>query len=93
MGAKPELKPSAYFLLSMRYMSPAITLQTVIADYFPHLEIEEAKRRANKCTLPFPTFKADESRKAPHMVNISDLAAWLDSQHSKAADDYHKLND
>lgn len=78
------------FILAMRYRKPVITLLDVIKDYLPHLDIGTANRQANACKLPFPAFRPAGS-KSQWLVNVSDLAAWLDKEREKAANDWHKL--
>lgn len=83
---------SALSMLMFRYQSPVATLEQVISDFFIHLSIEEANRRASKQTLPFPVFKAEASRKAPYLVSIESLAQYLDQQAKIAADDYAAMH-
>ncbi len=79
------------FLLAARYKKPAIFLEDVILDFMPHLTIDAANRRANKQTLPFPVFRSD-SGKSPWLVNISDLAAYLESRRDAAKRDWTAMN-
>ena len=86
-------KPTTEFILTMRYQSTVITLDDAIKHYMPHLTIDHARRKAQEQTLPFPVFKADKnSRKAPYLVRIEALAAWLDSAANEAQDDWEKVN-
>lgn len=78
--------------LVMRYGSPVIKLQTAIEDYLPHIGLAQAKVRAAKHELPFPAFKDAKSKKAQYFVNVMDVAAWLDREHERAADEWAKLN-
>ncbi|WP_314338383.1 pyocin activator PrtN family protein [Acinetobacter guillouiae] len=82
----------ASFLLAMKYKSPVVTLDTVIADFMPHLKIETAKKRASKQDLPFPAFKAEESVKSQWLVNITDVAMWLNKQRENSAKDWKNMH-
>lgn len=80
------------FMLLMRYRSPIITLDQTVKDWLPHISPEVAKRRANVQSLPFPVFRADNSKKSPWLVNLADLAAWLEKSQAEAARDWQKVN-
>ncbi len=74
--------------LFMRYRSMAVELMTIIADYYPHLSKAEALRKANNQDFPFSVFKIDKSKRAPFLVHVKDFANVLDTEYSKAAQDY-----
>ncbi|OAM43875.1 pyocin activator PrtN family protein [Eikenella halliae] len=80
------------FMLALRYRAPVISLETACADFMPHLSIEVARRRAKVQTLPFPVFQADKSQKTTFFVNVSDLAAWLESSREQAAETWMKMH-
>ncbi len=65
-----------------------IELMTVIADYYPHLSKAEALRKANNQEFPFSVFKIDQSKRAPFLVRVEDLANLLDTEYSKASKDF-----
>ena len=79
-------------MLALRYRAPVIPLETACADFMPHLSIEVARRRAKVQTLPFPVFQADKSQKTTFFVNVSDLAAWLESSREPAAETWMKMH-
>ena len=87
-----DLKPNALTLLMFRYQSPYIPLERVIEDFFTHLSLEVAKRRAVKQDLPFPVFRAEKSAKAPYLVCIEELALYLDKQAEIANQDFKNMN-
>lgn len=89
---KPTSIPSTSFVLAMKYQKTTILLDDVIKEYMPHISIEYAKRRAQKQALPFPVFRAEDTKKSPYFVNVSDLANWLDSQTEKGRSEWHKVN-
>lgn len=79
-------------MLFLRYKSPVVALNAIIADYLPHLNTDTARKKANKCSLPFPTFRTDKSSQAEHFVNLSDLAMWLEQEREQARQDWHAMN-
>lgn len=80
------------FMLLMKYRKPVISLSDLLPDYLPHLTIEQANKRANKCTLPFPAFKSD-GRNSPFYVRLSDVAFWLESIQKESKKDWQAMND
>ena len=82
----------ATFLLAMKYKTPVVTLEKVIADFMPNLKIETAKKRANKQDLPFPVFKAEENAKAQWLVNITDIALWLHQRRETSVQDWNNMH-
>ena len=83
---------NSFHVLMIRYSSPVVSLETIIKDYFTHMKIEDANRRANKMDLPFPVFKSEDSKKAKWMVNIVQFAAYLDRQSEIANQDFIMMN-
>ncbi|VXA84824.1 Pyocin activator protein PrtN [Acinetobacter sp. 8I-beige] len=74
--------------LFMKYRSMTIELMIIVADYYPHLSKAEALRKANNQEFPFSVFKIDQSKRAPFLVHIKDLADILDSKYSEASKDF-----
>lgn len=79
------------FLLAMRYRKPVITLAEAVKDYLPHMDEKLAFRRASACQLPFPAFRP-AGAKSVWLVNVADLARWLDTERDKAANDWKKIH-
>lgn len=86
------LQFNSFHVLMIRYSSPVVPLETIVNDFFTHMKIEEANRRANKMELPFPVFKSEETKKAKWMVNIVQFAAYLDRQSEIANQDFKEMN-
>ena len=86
------LQFNSFHVLMIRYSSPVVPLEMIINDYFSHMKIEEANRRANKLDLPFPVFKSEESKKAKWLVNLTQFAAYLDKQSAIAAQDFKAMH-
>lgn len=74
--------------LFMKYRSITVELMIVISDFYPHLSKAEALRKANNQEFPFSVFKIDQSKRAPFLVHIKDLANILDSKYSEASRDF-----
>ena len=74
--------------LFMKYRSMTVELMTIVSDYYPHLSKAEALRKANNQEFPFSVFKIDQSKRAPFLVHIKDLAVVLDKKYSEASKDY-----
>lgn len=80
------------FLLMMRYRSPIVTLEEILKDYFPHLTLASANKRAAKQAFPFPVFKAESSNKAPYLVNLTDFAYYLNEESQKSKVDWNNMH-
>lgn len=64
-------------LAAMFGMNPFISLEEV-CDEFLLLSYSTALRKARLNELPFPTLRLGDSQKSPRMVNIDDLAEFVD---------------
>lgn len=82
------LKLNTIDYLFIKYRSMTVELMTIIADYYPHLSKAEALRKANNQEFPFSVFKIDQSKRAPFLVHVKDLADILDKQYSEASKDF-----
>lgn len=89
MGAAKKIEEPVdiSFLLMLKYKKPVVSLEELLPDYLPHLTLDQAYKRANKCSLPFPAFKSDGA-KSPFYVNLSDVVLWLQSEQEKAKKDW-----
>nr|WP_180110548.1 pyocin activator PrtN family protein [Acinetobacter sp. YH12098] len=79
-------------MLFARYLSPVVPLENVIEDYLSHMSLEIAKRKAVKQELPFPVIRLGEKQKASWMVNLADLAAYIDHRTAVAQHDHKAMN-
>lgn len=86
-----EPRLSTYTILMLRYMSPVVPLENVVQDYMS-ISIEIAKRKAIKQELPFPVIRLGEKQKAAWMVNLADLALYIDQQTALAQQDHKAMN-
>ena len=60
----------------------------VAKDYYPHISKAEVLRKANNQEFPFSVFKIDQSKRAPFLVHIKDLADALDKERESASKTY-----
>ncbi|WP_218697755.1 pyocin activator PrtN family protein [Acinetobacter harbinensis] len=74
--------------LFIKYRSMTVELMTIVSDYYPHLSKAEALRKANNQEFPFSVFKIDQSKRAPFLVHVKDLADILDKQYLEASKDF-----
>lgn len=77
-------------MLFLRYKLPIVSLEIIVADYLPHMNINTANKKAARCNLPFPAFKIDGG-KGKYFVNISDVAKWLDKLQKEAKSDWQNM--
>lgn len=73
------MSPTELQLLAL-HRAPAVCLDAICEGYLS-MNRETARAAAALNRLPFPTFRLHESRKAPVMVKVSDLAAHIDGVH------------
>ena len=83
-----SLKLNTIDYLFIKYRSMTVELITIVTDYYPHLSKAEALRKANNQEFPFSVFKIDQSKRAPFLVHVKDLADILDKQYSEASKDF-----
>lgn len=79
------------FLLMAQFNKPILELSEVCTTYL-NIEKKEAYSLALKQNLPFPVFRCG-SQKSPWLVNINDLATWLDNEREKAKKDWKAVQD
>ena len=79
------IKPSTYFALLAEYGTPHVPLIDVAKKYFG-LDEPKAKHKAARADYPFPIFRAG-GQKSPWLVDIADLADYLDKVKNKTKQD------
>jgi len=70
----------------------AVPLEEVASKYLGTTDKITLSRKARSGQLPFPAFRAEQSQKAPWLVNINDLAAYLDKERDKANNDWQQAH-
>jgi hypothetical protein len=77
----PLTKTEMQLLVTLK--TPTVSLASISQQYLG-LAPQRAHEYALINQLPFPTFRLTDSKRAPRMVYVSDLAAHIDSQHERA---------
>lgn len=73
------------FLLMAQYEGRAvIPAETVRADYFPHLKLEQFLRKMGSGEIKLPLVRMEVSQKAAKGVHLQDLANYLDERRKAA---------
>jgi hypothetical protein len=71
------------------HKSPVVRLDEICATHL-NLGAQEARRLAALNLLPVPTFKLRESKKAPYMVKVTDLATYIDQSAGQAREQWER---
>lgn len=79
------------FMLMAEYNGKAAVELKDVCDKFG-LNSKTANERASRSALPVPVFRLESSQKAPWMVHLTDLAAWIDRSRNEAAAEWAKLH-
>ncbi len=79
------------FALMTEFGTAHIPITTVGAKYFGYSD-SEAKRTATNNGYPFPVFRAG-SNKSPWVVDVAELAAYLDQCREKAQQEFKAARD
>lgn len=74
------------FLLMAEFEAAYIPLEQIAPKYLG-MDERTWKRAASTQSLPFPVFRAG-SQKAPWLVNVNELARYLDAQEAAAKKDW-----
>lgn len=80
------LSPTELRLLAL-HRSTALRLDDICETYLG-ISAVTARKHAALNTLPFPTFRASDSAKAPLLVEVRDLADHLDRAAASARDSW-----
>ena len=69
-------------LLRVQFDTLRPTVDQVMAKYFPNITSRKHfLREVKQGRINLRVSKAYDSRKAPYVVQLDDLATWLDAQH------------
>jgi len=80
------------FALLARFESPTVRLKDISEEFFGYTP-KTAEDKAKGQDLPVPTFKLRNSERSPTLVNIKDLAAFIDKQHALAKSDWDLIQE
>ena len=76
---------STMYLLMAEFGSRMMIPLEELAQSVLGMSVNTAKRRAKSCELPFPVVKLNDSQKAPYLVNIQDLATYVENRCTAAS--------
>ena len=77
------------FLMAYEYGSTTVPLARC-AELFGYSP-DEAAKRAARAALPVPVFRCG-SQKSPWLVNVEDLADYIESQRRQALEEWRRVN-
>lgn len=80
------------FALLARFESPIVALKDISGEFLG-LTPKTAEQRAKAQSLPFPTFKLRDSERSPSLVNVQDLAAYIESQYAVSRKDWDLIQE
>lgn len=66
--------------LQRQFATPCPSLEAVRAEYFPHLNERQLLRKIRSGSINLRITQHDRSQRAPRVVYLHDLAAYLDAQ-------------
>lgn len=69
-----------------------IPLDQAVADYFPHLDSKKFIRKVTDGDIRLPIVTAEASQRSAKMIDLRDLAEWLDQQRQAVHDKIAKLH-
>jgi hypothetical protein len=78
------------FALLARFASPVVALKD-ISNEFLGLTPKTAEQKAKAQDLPFPTFKLRDSERSPSLVNVNDLATYMEGQYALSRKDWDAI--
>ncbi|MCG7551967.1 pyocin activator PrtN family protein [Pseudoalteromonas sp. Of11M-6] len=78
------------FALLARFNNPVVPLKEVCKEFFG-VSPKTAEQQAKAGKLPIPTFKMRESERAPTLVNVTDLAEYIQSQYDNARTEWERV--
>ncbi len=79
-----------FWMLFARYEGrPAVPADEVCRDFFSHLDTPKFVRKADAGEIDLPLIRVEGSTKSARLVQLTDLASYLDARAAEAQD----LND
>ena len=82
---------STELMLYGKYQKPVIPLEECCKE-ITGVSYKKACEYINKGEWPFPVTKAYESKRAPYLAHIKDIAQYLDELFASARQDHEQLN-
>jgi len=75
------------FALLARFESPTVELKVICNEFFG-LTPKTAEQKAKAQDLPIPTFKLRDSERSPSLVNIADLATYVEQRYRESKSEW-----
>jgi len=82
---------TVFLLLAAHDGKAVLELEEVAKEYLGMSNKIAIMQKAREGNMPFPVFRLGESNKAPWLVSVEDLAAYIDKQREKAKKDFEAL--
>lgn len=76
----------------MKFETTTIPLEKICNEYFGCSK-GTAKQKARSGTLPIPAFRLGSSQKSPWVVDIMDLAGFIDDEHEVAKKEWGDIKE
>lgn len=83
------IKLNTAFLLMAEFGTSQIPLSEIAPKYLK-MSLTTAKRKANAGELPIPTYRLNDSQKSLRMINVNDLASYIDQQRDEAVIEFNR---
>uniref|UniRef100_UPI003FCC78B7 pyocin activator PrtN family protein n=1 Tax=Acinetobacter sp. TaxID=472 RepID=UPI003FCC78B7 len=75
----------------MQFKTITPSLDQVCDVYYPHLSRAKRLEKARNLEFPFFCFRIDDSQKSPYLVDILDLAFFLEKRYQAQHEDSKKF--
>ncbi|MFT5788039.1 pyocin activator PrtN family protein [Shewanella sp. GutDb-MelDb] len=75
------------FALLARFESPTVELKVISEEFFGYTP-KTAEQKAKAQDLPIPTFKLRDSERSPSLVNVADLATYVEQRYRESKSDW-----
>lgn len=79
------------FLLMAEHQGKTVLPVDEVAEKYWNMSAAQARRLANEGRFPLPCFRMNNSRKAPWVVLLTDLAQHIDQRRQEAIDEAHAM--
>jgi hypothetical protein len=80
------------FLLLAQYDGKAmLPIETVQADYFPHLSLPKFLRKLSSGEIDLPMVRSEASQKSAKFVHMEDLAKYIEARHASALKEANQM--
>ena len=78
------------FALLARFESPTVELKVICDEFFGYTP-KTAEQKAKAQALPIPTFKLRDSERSPSLVNVADLATYVEQRYRESKSEWNVI--